>query len=273
MRALQRSLRSSLKEKIIPVGATAEFLLTENCVLLTTARPAVYGAIDDDEWVSLWSQGIHRQLKVDLELAAYATEEPRRMLAAKSANKPYRPVVHNDESLAESGQELALRALQNTFGLAKLGLSPLTCIRSTLDNPNAYGVKRPDYHIKEPLNGIGLSNWEIKSPWATETHKIEDIARVILSAITKVKADLSRNTPAGSPVKICLALSSNEASVFELTLHEGVFLAVEVGVWVIPTALQATQEGVGSQTRRYQPRLPGRARSSILPPETPGHAQ
>ncbi|KAI8585612.1 hypothetical protein BDZ88DRAFT_432045 [Geranomyces variabilis] len=153
------------------------------------------------------------------------------------------------------------------------GLSPLTCIRSTLDNPNAYGVKRPDYHIKEPLNGIGLSNWEIKSPWATETHKIEDIARVILSAITKVKADLSRNTPAGSPVKICLALSSNEASVFELTLHEGVFLAVEVGVWVIPTALQATQEGVGSQTRRYQPRLPGRARSSILPPETPGHAQ
>ncbi|KAJ3165203.1 hypothetical protein HDU88_004286 [Geranomyces variabilis] len=195
MRALQRSLRSSLKEKIIPVGATAEFLLSENCVILTTARPAVYGAIDDDEWVSLWSQGIQRQLKVDLELAAYATEEARRMLAAKSALKPYRPV--STLGLAKPGRDVHEATWCARF-VTPYMYSLEQKLSWAVDNTNAYGVKRPDYHIKEPLNGIGLSNWEVKSPCATETHKIEDITRVILAGITDLKADLSDTRQRGT---------------------------------------------------------------------------
>ncbi|KAJ3168137.1 hypothetical protein HDU87_001218 [Geranomyces variabilis] len=303
MRRLQQGIRNTLESQPIPVKATAEYLITQSCFLLTRAKPAAYRSISPAKWARLWEVAEARQLVVSAEVEAWGRREASRMLAAKVASQAYQPIVSENVSLPQSKQALALQMLQHFLQLTKPEkmneatwcasfITPYLCLSGpditwTIDSTTAYGIKRPDYHFKEQSKNVGVSTWEVKTPWASETSKAEDIARVISHGAHQMKEDLRAFVPGGTPVKLCIAFSGVEAMLFELTLHAGVYLAAEIGTWIIPTALQSNQDArfgasfatavaimermqwIKRQTRRYQPRSVGAPRSAHLPPQTP----
>ncbi|KAJ3143532.1 hypothetical protein HDU90_000295 [Geranomyces variabilis] len=208
------------------VKATAEYLITQSCFLLTRAKPAAHRYISPAKWARLWEVAEARQLVVSAEVEAWGRQEASRMLAAKVASQAYQPIVSENVSLPKSKQALALHVLQHFLQLTKPEkmneatwcasfITPYLCslgpdITWTIDSTTAYGIKRPDYHFKEQSKDVGVSTWEVKTPWASETSKAEDIAGVISHGAHEMKEDLRALVPGGTPVKLCIAFRASK---------------------------------------------------------------
>ncbi|KAJ3167855.1 hypothetical protein HDU88_001802 [Geranomyces variabilis] len=176
------------------------------------AKPAAYRSISPAKWARLWEVAEARQLAVSEEVEAWGRQEASRMLAAKVASQAYQPIVSENVSLPESKQALALQMFQHFLQLTKpekmneatwcaCFITPYLCwsgpdITWTIGSTTAYGIKRPDYHFKEQSKNVGVSTWEVKTPWASETSKAEDIARVISHGAHQMKEDLRAFLPA-----------------------------------------------------------------------------
>ncbi|KAJ3175329.1 hypothetical protein HDU87_006279 [Geranomyces variabilis] len=164
MRSLRRGLLQTLADRPIAASATAEFLLTQNCFLLTSAKPPAYNNhISTAEWASLRNEASARHLSLDPDIAAFGCDEAARMLSAKLENRGYWPNIKDHNSLSESQMGTVMKTLQSGLELTKPGRDvheTTWCLSWSVDNTASYGIQRPDYHIKEKIRGIGLSIWE-----------------------------------------------------------------------------------------------------------------
>ncbi|KAI8819503.1 uncharacterized protein EV422DRAFT_507545 [Fimicolochytrium jonesii] len=302
MRRMQRAMLARL-EKTGPIIETAATLISENCLVITAEKPKSYFAFSDDEWVAVRGAFAQYRLKLDHAYEAYAHGEVQRMLTARDQRLPYRALIRGEGTQEDHDVALLLDQLNKRLRTTKpdRGVHEATwCCRYMLpyfdvlspemvwkyDNGSHYGPKRPDFSIADD-KGIGLANFEVKSPWATDAAKYQDIARTIHRGIDEMKLDLQTWRPKRSPARLCVAVAAEQGTVFQLMLHKGIFVAVEIGVWWFPTALQMHQEWqvassvamacaimkragwVRRQAAQYVRLGVNAPRLSILPPVTP----
>ncbi|KAJ3164066.1 hypothetical protein HDU88_005720 [Geranomyces variabilis] len=196
---------------------------------------------------------------------------------------------YGDVDLAKTMRKL-LRKLKEDPGAEDIPMSDTAndpAMDWAYDNRTPYNSRRPDFHIFEVSKKVGLATVEVKTPWVSQELKEADIARTISHGIDQLKADLVRFKPKKTPAKLCIPFAGDTGVIFELSVHEGMFLAVEVGVWEIPTWLHHSHETkiatavatasaimarvgwVNKLTTKYKPRKKNDARSSLLPPKSP----
>ncbi|KAJ3165066.1 hypothetical protein HDU88_004785 [Geranomyces variabilis] len=85
-------------------------------------------------------------------------------------------------------------------------------------NNDHYGAKRADFLVQTADAGrpCGLA--------------------VVEKGIDQIKTDMKRWKPHDSPAKICIAIAEDRGPVYYVMLSGGLFVAVHVRTWVIPTA-------------------------------------
>ncbi|KAI8818322.1 uncharacterized protein EV422DRAFT_538155 [Fimicolochytrium jonesii] len=305
-----RKMQKALLRKITDSQATVEVhseehLLSCSCLVLTEAKAELWDkAFSNKEWASLRSFFENRVLQQDDTLWSRARIEAKRMIAAKKAGVGFRARVEDDTNLEQGAVGVVLDTLFHNLKAEKPDRTtnePTWCAKLLLpyfhlltdpalnwkyDNATNYDNNRPDFFVHD-ANNRGMACWEVKTQWAGSAAKKKDVGRSIFHSMEHLKIDMHLYSPQSTPVKVCIPFSGNEGTIFELYLHCGVFLAVEVGTWTIPLCLTsgrdaevATAIATGSaimsrlteirvQMDRYQPRADPARRPSFLPPKTP----
>ncbi|KAJ3163726.1 hypothetical protein HDU86_000320 [Geranomyces michiganensis] len=306
LRSMQKAVLRDLNDSNF-MSDIAGALLCDNTMLITVNKPnsKYYARISDGEWTSIRDALTTLLLKIDPAVEVKARAECIRMREAKLASRGYRVQLLDEESPEECALALMLEHLHSVLDVCKPEKKvrePTWCMKFvgpyfhlaharglswTYDNTTpSVSKKRPDFHVMDKRK-VGLAAFEVKPPGTGTKATVHDMAKVIAHGVRELKEELARLKPKGNPGKLCISIVNDIGTIFFLTVHEGMFMAIEIGTWTLPTALLPNQEAhfaagvamgvavfrkidwIHNLTKKYEEIGNGANRSNLLPAPTP----
>ncbi|KAJ3172861.1 hypothetical protein HDU87_007788 [Geranomyces variabilis] len=283
---------------------TAAHLISRSIVVLTETRPAAYDDFfTDEDWMALRRRFDDRRLKTDDALWATLRTEAKDLLNAKSNGAGYYAKVEEPATLERVRIAGVLNNLFLLLDTAKPDckqheatwssklLHPYFLMtpqgmKWSFDNRTRYGAKRPDYFVYDSI-GRALASFEVKTHFVSSVEQRADVFRTVSNCVDHIIADAHEYSSVGTQAKICATFSGREGTIFEVCLHRGIFLAVQIGTWTVPVSLNwgreteiamaiATGQALmhrllefKQRTDGSRPRADPKKRPSCLLPQTP----